>query len=209
MSGARLDVRAVIFDLGNVLIQLVPLDLLARRGAAPIPGGDPLERLRSDSAIDRYERGQATPEEFCGAVRRIFGDGLTDASIHEAYDAILGEPVPGMAELVLDLRERGVRVVGLSDISPGHLAVVRRYPAVAALERVVASCETGHRKPEPEAFRAALRHLGTPPAGTLFVDDRPENVAGAAALGLRALVFAGAVELRRELDLPPRPPPRR
>lgn len=63
----------------------------------------------------------------------------------------------------------------------------------------LSSCYLGLRKPEPAIYRRALEILGRPPARILFIDDRPENVAGAAASGIKAIRFEGAEALRREL----------
>ncbi len=50
---------------------------------------------------------------------------------------------------------------------------------------VVISMDTGHRKPRPEIFRAALESLGTKPEETLHVGDSLDaDVNGAAALGM-------------------------
>ena len=195
--------RGAIFDVGNVLVQLRPLEFLLR-----MPGGervaadwdaDPLARLRADPVLDLMERGRATEAQFFEAVRGCLNARIEDCQIRSAYLSILGEPMPGMAELIRDLKARGVRVVGLTDISPGHLEQILSYPAVALLETLIASCRTGYRKPEAGAYRAALAALGTSPGETLFVDDRPENVAGAAVLGLRAIEFYGAEALKEEL----------
>ena len=206
----RAPVRAVIFDVGNVLIRLRPIGAL-REGSPPgatadgrAPGAappDPLATLRADPVLNRFERGQATREEFCDAVRRAFGSGLGDQEILDAYLEILGEPMPGMADLVTDLRVRGIRVVGLTDTSPVHLVHLDRYPAVRALEALVASCSTSFRKPEAEAYRCALEAAGAAPAETLFIDDQPANVEGARSLGLQGLVFAGADSVRAYLGI--------
>jgi putative hydrolase of the HAD superfamily len=63
----------------------------------------------------------------------------------------------------------------------------------------MSSCYLGLRKPEPAIYRRALDILGRPPERILFIDDRPENVAGAVAAGLKAIRFEGAESLRREL----------
>ena len=47
-------------------------------------------------------------------------------------------------------------------------------------------------------YRRALDILGSRPQRTLFIDDREENVAGAAAAGMKAIRFTGAEALRRE-----------
>ncbi len=208
-------IRGAIFDVGNVLIQLRPMDFVLRMAGGDRIGVDwdanPLQRLRDDPVLDLLERGRATEAEFFEAVRRCLSASLEDSDIRSAYLSILGRPMPGMAELIGELRARGMRVVGLTDISPGHLHGIMSYPAVALLDDLIASCRTGHRKPEAGAYRAALAALGTRPEETLFVDDRPENVVGAAVLGLHALEFHGVAELREELKdllggLPPVPP---
>lgn len=201
-------IRAAIFDVGNVLIHLRPMEkimdsLAAQGGAAKRKTSSSFDllQLRSDPVLDRFERGQATDGEFFAAVRQAFGGHLRDEQIRRVYEEILGDPIQGMPELIHDLRARGVRVVGLTDISPGHLALIAQYPAVKALEAVVASCQTTYRKPEPEAFRAALAAAGTEPEETLFTDDQPANVEGARKLGLQAVVFSGAEELRTLLEM--------
>jgi putative hydrolase of the HAD superfamily len=63
----------------------------------------------------------------------------------------------------------------------------------------LSSCYLGLRKPEPAIYRRALDILNRPAERVLFIDDRAENVAGAAAAGLKAIRFEGAESLRREL----------
>src|SRR5690606_18358965 len=53
------------------------------------------------------------------------------------------------------------------------------------------SYEVALAKPEPEIYRLTLNRLGVLPGDTLFVDDRPENIEAAAALGIRTLPFTG------------------
>jgi|ERR1039458_3419836 putative hydrolase of the HAD superfamily len=71
---------------------------------------------------------------------------------------------------------------------------LRRYFQVA-----LSSCYLRLRKPEPAIYKRALDILGRPPERVLFIDDRVENVDGAAAVGLKAIRFEGAESLRREL----------
>jgi len=55
------------------------------------------------------------------------------------------------------------------------------------------------RKPEPAIYWRALDILGRPAERVLFIDDRPENVAGAVATRMNAIRFEGVEALRREL----------
>ena len=72
---------------------------------------------------------------------------------------------------------------------------LRRYLKVA-----FSSCYMGLRKPEPAMYRRALDILGNPPQRVLFIDDREENVAGAAAAGITTVRFTGADALRADLE---------
>ncbi len=61
------------------------------------------------------------------------------------------------------------------------------------------SCYVGLRKPGPAIYRRALDILGKPADRVLFIDDRAENAAAAAAAGMKTIRFEGADALRREL----------
>jgi putative hydrolase of the HAD superfamily len=63
----------------------------------------------------------------------------------------------------------------------------------------LSSCYLGLRKPDPAIYQRALDILGRPADRILFIDDREENVAGAARAGMKAAKFEGADSLRREL----------
>jgi putative hydrolase of the HAD superfamily len=64
----------------------------------------------------------------------------------------------------------------------------------------LSSCYLGLRKPDAAIYRRALDILGRPAERILFIDDRAENVAGAAASGMKAVIFEGANPLRRALE---------
>lgn len=62
------------------------------------------------------------------------------------------------------------------------------------------SCYLGLRKPDPAIYRRVLDILGRQPERVLFIDDRAQNVNGAAKAGMKAIQFAGDEALRDELD---------
>jgi putative hydrolase of the HAD superfamily len=63
----------------------------------------------------------------------------------------------------------------------------------------MSSCYVGLRKPEAAIYKRALDILGRPAERVLFIDDRPENIAGAVGVGMKGIVFKGAEGLRSEL----------
>jgi len=72
---------------------------------------------------------------------------------------------------------------------------LRQYFEVA-----LSSCYVGLRKPKAAIYRRALDILGARPERILFIDDRQENVAAAAAAGMKTIRFNGADTLRQELE---------
>lgn len=68
-----------------------------------------------------------------------------------------------------------------------------------AFDVSLSSCYLGLRKPDAAIYKRALDILGRPAERVLFIDDRPENVAGATGVGMQGIVFKGAEGLRSEL----------
>ncbi|PFG19653.1 HAD family hydrolase [Serinibacter salmoneus] len=116
------------------------------------------------------------------------------------FPASIQSPVAGMPELVAELRALGLRLIGLTNFSAETYPVAPRVsPTVASLEAVVVSGEVGLIKPDPRIYRHLMREHRVRPARSVFVDDRPENVFAAEALGMRGVVFTSAQALRVEL----------
>jgi putative hydrolase of the HAD superfamily len=69
----------------------------------------------------------------------------------------------------------------------------------AAFDTLLFSCELGETKPSRKAFEAALTRLGAAPDRVFFVDDSSRNVDTARAMGLRAVVYTGPVDLAATL----------
>ena len=61
------------------------------------------------------------------------------------------------------------------------------------------SGEVGTRKPGPEIFGHFLERFGLTPETTVFIDDWDLNVARARELGMVAVQFVSAAQLRQDL----------
>jgi len=88
-----------------------------------------------------------------------------------------------------DLAAAGRPLAMLSN-APGELAeAISRLPVAAHFGHLIFSCELKSAKPDPECYDRALARIGARADEVIFVDDRSENVAAAAALGLRSVHF--------------------
>ena len=105
----------------------------------------------------------------------------------------------GMEALLADLHAAGCEMHALSNYPAWWKLIEEKLKLSRYLEWSFVSCQTGVRKPDPEAFLGAARALGRPPGECLLIDDRPVNVAAAKAVGMRALLRTDTPGLRAEL----------
>jgi putative hydrolase of the HAD superfamily len=125
--------------------------------------------------------------------------GLDHATARRAMlGALEFTPFPDAIEGLGRLRERGHRLVVVSNWDcalPDWLGLAGLLELV---DGVVTSAEAGAAKPDPSVFRRALELAGVDGAAAVHVGDSLDNdVAGARAVGVRAIL------VQREGDPPP------
>jgi 2-haloacid dehalogenase len=186
----RSDDIVVVFDLGNVLI---PWD---RRGALVRFIDDPaeVERVASEvfdlDANMHLDRGAPLADVRQFIERRHPGHGWVVDGYVEHFRHSLGDVIPATESLIRELREAGVRCVGLSNWSAlCFRGIPDAYPALGLLEGVVISGDEGVCKPDVEIYRRCERRFGFSASEALFFDDSPVNVDGARRAGWEAVVF--------------------
>jgi putative hydrolase of the HAD superfamily len=106
------------------------------------------------------------------------------------------ELAPGIGGVLAALSARGVRVGIVCDVGFTGGALLRDLLARESLlehfDGWSFSDETGHYKPSPAAFEAALAALRALPEEAMHVGDlRRTDVAGAAALGMKTVRYRG------------------
>jgi putative hydrolase of the HAD superfamily len=193
-------IRAVIFDLGRVLVDIDVskgiFALFAERFS-----DDPkavMQKLSADELMNRYNAGQISPEQFHKALCDKFGLRITFQRFAQLWCDILS-PVPGMGELLREISSR-VCLGLLSDTDPLHWNyLVRKYDVLRCIENPTLSYQIGSVKPCAESYLTAAKNVNTPPQACLYIDDLAVNVKGALAVGMDAVQFEGVIKLREEL----------
>ncbi len=112
----------------------------------------------------------------------VSAETLMSAIRFRAYDDV----VPALA----DLRRRGLRLVCVSNWDYALPEVLERCELAEHLDGVITSAGAGARKPDPSIFAAGLELAGCGPEAALHVgDSAAEDIAGARAAGVRALLI--------------------
>jgi FMN hydrolase / 5-amino-6-(5-phospho-D-ribitylamino)uracil phosphatase len=188
--------RAICLDLMDTLVRDPYRDAVRAATGLDL---DALRAVKDPDAWPMFEVGEIDEQEFA---RRFFADPSNEhtfdlAAFHEARwrgYAFL----PGM-EALLDDAEGHVERYVASNYPVWVEELSERFGLTERTEGVWASHHLGVRKPDPTFFERLLERIGREPADCLFVDDRADNCAAAAAVGMRAHRFTGADDLRERL----------
>jgi putative hydrolase of the HAD superfamily len=77
---------------------------------------------------------------------------------------------------------------------------IKQFGLAQIFDLFVSSCYVGLRKPDERIYRLALDLIQKAPDECCFIDDRPENIEGAAKVGIRAILMRDAVQLKKDLQ---------
>lgn len=188
--------RAVFLDALGTLVELEPPWLSLRER---IPAGVDDERLeaalRAEMAYYRDHahegRDEASLADLRARCAAIVSERLgVEVTADELAEAIRFDAYPDAAPALRALREGGQRLVAVSNWDCSLPRVLDRVGLGEFLDGVVTSAAAGARKPDPAIFEAALELAGCGPDQALHVGDtREEDVEGARAAGIRALLI--------------------
>lgn len=193
--------RAVLFDLGGVLLQI---DFGRALSAWAAHSRLPPERLRElfsfDEPFRHHETGRLDDEGYFAHLRQALALDCDLAQVRAGFDAIFVREIAETVELLEAIRTR-VPCYAISNTNPSHVAHIERaFPGfLPRFERVFVSHEIGHRKPQPEAFEHVLRAIDAPAAEVLLFDDLEANVMAAAKMGLQVVLVKGPEDVRGAL----------
>ena len=195
-------IRAVIFDLGGVLVRTE--DRRSRAELAHRLGltYDELSRLVFESESARLAtqgnrstqehwesiRGRlgVSPEDFPAVRAGFWGGDLLDTSL-VAY--------------ISSLRPR-FKTGLLSNAWDNLRQVINDTWKIAdAFDDIIISAEVGISKPDPRIYQLAVQRLDVLPQEAVFVDDFPHNVQAAQELGMQGVLFKNPDQVRRDLEV--------
>ncbi len=185
-------VNAVIFDIGNVLIEWQPERYYDR-----VIGYDRRKKMFAEvdlhgmnDRVDRgenftnviYETADATPE-WRDEIRMW----------HDNWIELATPPIDHSIRLLRALRGKGVPVYALSNFGIESFAYAEtKYPFLGEFDKRYISGHMAVIKPDPLIYQMVEDDCGHAPGSLLFADDRYDNIAEADRRGWKTHLFAGA-----------------
>lgn len=188
---------AIIFDIGRVLYDWDPRFLYERL----IPKGEALDAFLRDVVTQDWHFQHDAGRDFADTSVELIARHPHHAELIAAWGPRFAESIPGpiagMHELVERLDDAGVPLFAITNFSHEFFPPFRAAEA-ALFDRfrdIVVSGEEKLVKPDAAIYQLALDRFGLTAAEAVFIDDNATNVAGAAAVGMTAILFTGADDL--------------
>lgn len=185
------NIKNIIFDFGNVLLNINPA--LTAEAFKKLGIKDESDFFGGRSSIElmvKYERGQATSEEFIQAISASVSDKVTSDQIIDAWNALLLDFPSIRVELLQQLRS-DYRLFLLSNTNQIHFEkytqqfqAIYGYPLESLFEKMWFSHQIGLSKPDTAVFEFVLKDKNLNPAETLFIDDTLMHVEAARKSGI-------------------------
>ena len=194
-------IRALIFDLCDTVARTAGVGALLRLpGLAERYDEERLENwFQSNPTYFAYERGRASTDEFLQSLRAGLGLDIAVEELAQAYEGLVLREIEGVDELLEQLHG-AYPLYALSNNNPLLWRGIRRVcPSLRHFAQIFLSHEIGLLKPKTGAFRHVLRRIGCAPAEVALVDDSPVCVARARELGMVAVRFQNAGQVREAL----------
>ncbi len=193
------EIKAVLFDLGNVLLCFNALKA-GKRFAKNC--GVSLKAIWEHffiSPVERaYTRGEVSTREFYLHSCKAFKKKIPYADFCHYWNDIFWEN-EGMEDLLKKLKKKYPLYL-ISNTNALHFNhVKRKFTMLRHFKKTFPSHEMGHRKPDIAIYQKVLRRIKLPAEQTVFIDDVPAFVDGARKAGMHAIRFRNRKQLIRDL----------
>jgi putative hydrolase of the HAD superfamily len=191
-------IRNILFDMGQVLIRFDQAYFIQRLSVAEEDVPLLLREVYRSVEWVQMDRGTIAEEQ---AKIRICA--RLPERLHEPAEKLIcmwDRPIleiPGMFELVRELKELGYGIYLLSNASVRQHEYWPRVPASRFFDGKLISADVHVIKPQPEIYRLCLEKFNLKAEECFFIDDVPANIEGALYCGISGAVFHTDVPLLR------------
>ncbi len=198
-------IKAIIFDLGGVLIEL-DFSIFFKKviEISPLHKPHSLLLLEFWRQSDVYHQGKITAEEFyhqaCELLNICFAE---QDEFFDAFNSVISHINEDVVDLARKLKESGkYKLLLLSNVNESHWEFIKTknwgLTDLFDEEELLLSYVVKMTKPYPRFYQLAINEAGCKPEEIVFVDDGLNNVRGARELHINAIHFTNIEDLLEE-----------
>lgn len=183
--------EAVIFDIGNVLIEWNP-ERLYDAAIGPDRRRAMFAEVDLHGMNDRVDRGSNWIEEV-RALAAAYPAWADEIMLwHDRWIEMASPVIPQSIRLMDALQAKGIPVFALTNFGVQTFDhAVPHYPFLGRFDRAYVSGHMKVIKPDPAIYAMVEEDCSLPPDRLIFADDRADNIAAAAARGWQTHLFTG------------------
>lgn len=201
-------IKTILFDMGGVVITLAQPQAIERFKALGLKDAEQrLDAYTQQGIFGDLESGKITDEDFRRELSVLVGRELTWQECLNAWKGYCGDVPKRNLRKMKELRERGYRVVLLSNTNPYMMSWVMSdefdgegHSLAYYLDAAYESYKCGAMKPDAKFFNAVMEGERLIPSETLFLDDGPRNIEAAKALGIQTLLVENGEDWTDRLE---------
>jgi HAD superfamily hydrolase (TIGR01509 family) len=189
-------VRAVIFDIGRVLIRLdVARAMNGMASGLSLSPEELWSAIEKDPRWRDWQEGRISPRDWHLRMKQRFGGSATFEEFTETWNLAL-DPEPIHSNELFEKLSRNYRLALLSNTDPIHVAHMEsRYDFFSYFPARIYSCAVGATKPNPLIYREALQACKVQAEEAVYVDDIAAYVEAAERLGMAGIQFQSPGQL--------------
>jgi epoxide hydrolase-like predicted phosphatase len=196
-----MSVKAVIFDLGGVLLRttnFAPRDRLAIN--LNMSRHELEDLVFGGESGNKVQLGQITVQEHWANLERQlhYSPEELKALLDEFFED--DELDVAMLDYIRELHKRYKTALLSNAGNDLRQLIAEKWHFEDAFDKIIISAEVGMAKPDPGIFQLAVEKLGVKAEQAVFVDDMYRNVQGAKSIGLLGIHFQNPDQMRLDLE---------
>ena len=193
-------IDTVVFDLGGVLIDWNPRYLYRKL----LPDEQSIEEFLATVCTGDWNAQQDAGRPFAEGVEILAAQWPEKRSLIEAFHTrwieMIGGPISDTVDILRTLRDQGTPIYALTNWSAETFPLVTpTFDFLNWFIGIVVSGEEKLIKPDPAFYELLMQRYDLKPEQLVFIDDSRPNIETADKLGITALHFTSAQNLRNQL----------
>jgi 2-haloacid dehalogenase len=196
-----MQVKTIIFDLGNVLIDWNP-DYVFKK---LIPDDEKRKYF-----FDNVCTMEWNIEQDAGRRLTVATEGLVKEhpewekeirAYYDQWETMLGGPIQDTVDILKDLKDtKKYQILALTNWSAELFPIaLLRYNFLFWFEGTVVSGDEMTKKPLSKIYQILIKRYSVDPSKAIFIDDSLKNIKGGEEMGIKGIHFQSSKQLREDL----------
>ena len=199
-------IKAVIFDLGSVLVGN-EWWVIYKKIAQELNISEEKVKEIKRPLLGKWGTGEIDEEKFWEEFEKQAGIKINRKFTKDLWFRTYRDHTKDINEsweISAELKARKVRLALITNTIPPHVRANEETGRIDKLkdlgfEVLVMSCKVGICKPDPQIYKIALEKLNLPAEACVFVDDILDNIETAKRLGMQVIHFQTPEKLKEDL----------